>query len=292
MAKTPIFTGAGIAIVTPFHEDFSINYDKLGELIDRQIAAGTDAIIICGTTGEGSTLTPEEHAAAIKFAVDYTRGRIPVIAGTGSNDTVFAAELSAHAERVGADGLLLVTPYYNKCSQAGLVAHYSYVADRTKLPMILYNVPGRTGMGIKPETYYELSKIPNINATKEASGDISAMAKTIALCGDNLLLYSGNDDQITPLRSLGGKGVISVLSHVAPKAVHDIATLPLEEATKLQLEWLDLANDLFCDVNPIPVKAAMNMMGMEVGPTRLPLTPLNAANTAKLRATLHKHNLI
>ncbi|MCL2106038.1 MAG: 4-hydroxy-tetrahydrodipicolinate synthase [Oscillospiraceae bacterium] len=294
--KKLIFTGAGVAIVTPFHNDFSVNYDKLGELIDDQIARGTDAVIICGTTGESPTLSPEEHAEVIRFAVKRVAGRVPCIAGTGSNDTVFATRLSREAEEAGADALLMVTPYYNKASQAGLIKHFSYVADRVNIPIILYNVPSRTGVDIKPETYLALSKHPNIAAIKEANGDISSVAKTIALCGEDLAVYSGNDDQITALIALGGKGVISVLSNVAPEIAHEIAALgvagDIPASAALQLEWLDLCNDLFVDVNPIPVKAAMNMMGLEVGPCRLPLCGMSDAAAAKLKAALQNHGLI
>ena len=294
--KKTIFTGAGVAIVTPFTDDNKVNYDELGRIIDNQIENGTDAIIICGTTGEGSTLSHEEHAATIDFAVKHTAKRIPVIAGTGSNDTEYAVKLSNEAEKSGVDGLLMVTPYYNKTSQAGLVKHYEYIDHRVSTPIILYNVPSRTGMTIKPETYLELSKLNNIVATKEASGDISAVAKIAALCGDNLDIYSGNDDQITAIMSLGGKGVISVLSNVAPKVAHDIAALYLkgecEASRKLQLEYLDLCNDLFVDVNPIPVKEAMAMMGWKVGEVRMPLAPMSEAARAKLAATIKRHGLI
>jgi 4-hydroxy-tetrahydrodipicolinate synthase len=296
--KNTIFTGAGVAIVTPFRDDadMSVNYDKLAELIDEQIARGTDAIVICGTTGESTTLTPQEHEAVNRFCVEQVKGRVPVIAGCGSNETAFAAQLSIAAQRDGADALLHVTPYYNKTSQAGLVKHFYYIADRVKLPTILYNVPSRTGMTIQPETYRELSKHPNIVATKEACGDISAIARTVALCGDNLHLYSGNDDQIAALMGLGGKGVISVVSNVAPEAVHAIAAAGLAgdqaECLRLQLEWLDLCNDLFCDVNPIPVKAAMNLMGKGVGPCRLPLCEMSDTGLAKVKATLARHGMI
>ena len=294
--KNTIFTGAGVAIVTPFTEDNKVNFDELGRIIDDQIENGTDAIVICGTTGEGSTLTHEEHAAAIDFAVKHTAKRIPVIAGTGSNDTDYAVKLSNEAEKSGVDGLLMVTPYYNKTSQAGLIRQYEYINDRVSTPIVLYNVPSRTGMTIKPETYFELSKLKNIVATKEASGDISAVAQIAALCGANLDIYSGNHDQVTAIMSLGGKGVISVLSNVAPKIAHDIPTLYLngdyEGSRKLQLEWLDLCNDLFVDVNPIPVKEAMNMIGWNVGSVRMPLAPMNEAAKAKLRATLDRHGLI
>ena len=294
--KNTIFTGAGVAIVTPFTDDNKVNFEELGRIIDDQIENGTDAIVICGTTGEGSTLTHEEHAGTIDFAVKHTAKRIPVIAGTGSNDTDYAVKLSNEAEKSGVDGLLMVTPYYNKTSQAGLIKQYEYINDRVSTPIVLYNVPSRTGMTIKPETYLELSKFKNIVATKEASGDISAVAQIAALCGDNLDIYSGNDDQVTAIMSLGGKGVISVLSNVAPKIAHDIPTLYLngdyEGSRKLQLEWLDLCNDLFVDVNPIPVKEAMNMIGWNVGNVRMPLVPMNEAARAKLRATLDRHGLI
>ncbi|MDR1465200.1 MAG: 4-hydroxy-tetrahydrodipicolinate synthase [Oscillospiraceae bacterium] len=294
--KKTIFTGAGVAIVTPFHSDMSVNYAKLAELIEDQIARNTDAIVICGTTGESPTLTPEEHAECIRFAIRQTAGRIPVIAGTGSNDTMFAAELSREAERAGADALLMVTPYYNKTSQAGLIKHFTYVADRVHTPIILYNVPSRTGVNILPETYQTLSRHENIAAAKEANGDISAVAKTVRLCGDGLAVYSGNDDQITAIMALGGKGVISVLSNVAPEAAHDIAAAALAgnvaESARLQIEWLDLCNDLFVDVNPIPVKAAMNLMGLGVGPCRLPLCDPSEAKLSVLAETLRRHGLL
>ncbi len=294
--KKTIFTGAGVAIVTPFTEDNKVNFEELGKIIENQIENGTDAIVICGTTGEGSTLTHEEHTAAIDFAVNQTAKRIPVIAGTGSNDTDYAVKLSNEAEKSGVDGLLMVTPYYNKTSQAGLIKQYEYINNRVSTPIVLYNVPSRTGMTIKPETYLELSKLSNVVATKEASGDISAVAKVAALCGDNLDIYSGNDDQVTAIMSLGGKGVISVLSNVAPKVAHDIPTLYLngeyEASRKLQLEYLDLCNDLFVDVNPIPVKEAMAMMGWKVGEVRMPLAPMNEAARAKLAATMKRHGLI
>lgn len=294
--KKVLFTGAGVAIVTPFDENNNINYDLLGKLIDSQIENGTDAIIICGTTGEGSTLTHEEHSEAIKFCVDYTNRRVPVIAGTGSNDTAYGIKLSNEAEKAGVDGLLMVTPYYNKTSQEGLVLHYNRIAENVSVPIILYNVPSRTGMNILPQTYYELSHNEKIVAVKEANGDISAIAKTAALCGDDLTIYSGNDDQITAIMSLGGKGVISVLSNICPKVTHDIAASYLEgdaiKSAALQLEWLDLCNDLFVDVNPIPVKEAMVMIGINVGPCRMPLAPMPPAKREKLRNTLIKHGLI
>lgn len=294
--KKPLFTGSAIAIITPFDADGNVNFKKLGDIIDYQIENGTDAIVICGTTGEGATLDHEEHSEAIRFAVSHTAGRVPVIAGTGSNDTAYGVKLSNEAEKAGVDGLLMVTPYYNKTSQEGLIQHYTYLSERVSAPIILYNVPSRTGCNILPETYYELSKLDRIVGAKEASGNISQVAATAALCGDNLTLYSGNDDEITPILSLGGKGVISVLSHVAPRETHDIVASYLagdvEKSRKLQLEWLDVCHALFCDVNPIPVKEAMNMMGWDVGNCRLPLVPMSAANREKLRLALANHGLI
>ncbi len=295
--KKPIFTGSGVAIVTPFTgEDLKINFSLFEEIIEHQIKNGTDAIIVCGTTGEKSTLVYDEHVEALRIAVETVGKRIPVIAGTGSNDTKHAVMLSNDAERFGVDGLLMVTPYYNKASQEGLIESYSYIEKRVSTPIILYNVPSRTGVTIKPETYLELSKLPLINAAKEASGDISTLAQSMALCGDNLNFYSGNDDQITAFMALGAKGVISVLANVAPQLAHDIATLGLEgdikKSAELQLEYIDLCNALFCDVNPIPVKAAMTMMGWDVGRCRMPLSPLNAKNTELLKSVLEKHNMI
>lgn len=294
--KQTVFTGAGVAIVTPFTKDNKINYDKLAELLEFQIANKTDAIIICGTTGEGSTLDHEEHSNAIKFTVDVVNKRIPVIAGTGSNDTNYAVKLSNEAEKAGVDALLSVTPYYNKTSQRGLVEHFNYIADRVSVPIILYNVPSRTGVNILPETYAELSKHNRIVGTKEANGDISSVARTIALCGEDFSVYSGNDDQVTALMSLGGKGSISVLSNIAPEVAHNIPALYLEgkyeESRKLQLEYIDLCHDLFIDVNPIPVKEAMNMMGMDVGDCRLPLYRTADAARETLRNTLARHGLV
>ena len=294
--KKTIFTGAGVAIVTPMNEDGSVNYDAYADLIDFQIENKTDAIITCGTTGESSTLSDEEHREVIKFAIEQTAGRVPVIAGTGSNDTKYAIELSQAAEKLGADGLLLVTPYYNKTSQRGLVAHFGMIAESVKIPIILYSVQSRTGVNIAPETALELSKYDNIAAIKEASGNISQVAKIRALCGDNLDVYSGNDDQIVPLLSLGGKGVISVLSNVAPEVAHNICQYYFDgkvaESAALQLEYLDLCNDLFIDVNPIPVKEALNMMGMNAGPCRMPLYAMTDAAKDKLAATLARHGLL
>ncbi|MEG0979060.1 MAG: 4-hydroxy-tetrahydrodipicolinate synthase [Oscillospiraceae bacterium] len=294
--KNTIFTGAGVAIVTPFDKDNKINYNLLGKLIDRQIDNGTDSIIICGTTGESSTLDHDEHSEAIRFTVAHVGGRVPVIAGTGSNDTAYCLKLSNEAEEAGADALLLVTPYYNKTSQSGLIRQYNYIADRVSTPIILYNVPSRTGVNIKPETYVELAKHERIVAAKEANSDISALAKTISLCGDNLDIYSGNDDQITSFMSLGVKGVISVMSNVIPRVTSDIAHKFLDGdvkgSAKLQLEYLELCNSLFMDVNPIPVKEALIMMGFDVGECRMPLAPLSDSARQKLKDTLIKYNLI
>lgn len=268
-----IFTGAAVAVVTPMNKDGSVNYNKLGELIDGQINSGTDAIVICGTTGEASTLTDDEHLDCIKYAIDKTAGRVPVIAGTGSNDTAYAAEMSKDAEKAGADALLLVTPYYNKTSQRGLAAHFTAIADAVNIPVILYNVPSRTGCKIEISTYKMLSKHPNIVAAKEACGDISFVAELAA--ETDLDIYSGNDDQVVPIMALGAKGVISVASNIIPKEMHDMTQYALEgdfkAAAQMQLKYLSLIKALFCDVNPIPVKEAMNLMGMEVGECRLPL---------------------
>ncbi len=294
--KNTIFTGAAIAIITPMNEDGSINFDVLGEMIDDQIANSTDAIVICGTTGEASTMSDEEHLECIRFAVEKTAKRVPVIAGTGSNDTSYAVKLSKEAEEVGADGLLLVTPYYNKTTQKGLIAHFTAIADAVNIPIILYNIPGRTGMNMEVSTIKELANHKNIVAVKEASGNISYAAKLIAECGDVIDVYSGNDDMIVPLMSLGAKGVISVLSHVIPKETHDMVQYCLDnnlaEATKLQIDYLDLINNLFIEVNPIPVKEAMNMMGVNVGKCRLPLVEMSDEHKAALRASLEKHGLI
>ena len=282
-----IFKGAGVAIVTPMYEDGSVNYDKLAELLEEQIAGGTDAIIICGTTGESATMSEAEHSKVIKFAIDKVAKRIPVIAGTGSNCTKTAIELSKQAEADGADALLLVTPYYNKATQKGLIAHYTAIAESVSLPIIMYNVPSRTGCNIQPETAAYLAKnVKNIVAIKEASGNISQVAKVKALAGDSLDIYSGNDDQVIPLLALGGIGVISVLSNVAPKQTHDMVMEYLEgdreKALKIQLDALPLIDALFCEVNPIPVKAALNLMGKEVGPLRAPLTTMEEAHQQTL----------
>ena len=277
--KKKIFTGSAPALVTPMNADLSVNYEHLAALIEEQINCGSDAIVVCGTTGESATLNHQEHVNVIMTAVKAANGRVPIIAGTGSNDTAYATELSQEAEQLGVDGLLMVTPYYNKASQAGLVKHYNYVADRVNTPIILYNVPSRTGTNIKPETYKELSLHPNIVATKEANGDIASVSKTAFLCGDELNIYSGNDDQIVPILALGGCGIISVLSNIAPKVPHDMCAKffagDIEGARKMQLEYITLIYALFADVNPIPVKEAMNIIGMNVGGLRLPLVSPN-----------------
>lgn len=294
--KNTIFTGAGVAIVTPMNADGSINYEQLASYIEFQISNGTDAIISCGTTGESSTMTDEEHIEVMRFTIEKVNHRIPVICGTGSNDTAYAVNLSKTAEALGADGLLLVTPYYNKTSQRGLVKHFKAIADAVKIPCIVYNVPSRTGVNISLDTYKELAEVENIVATKEASGNISAVAKIIAECGDKLDVYSGNDDQIVPIMSLGGKGVISVLSNVLPKETHMITEYCLKNdfvsASKLQIEYLDLINKLFIDVNPIPVKEALNILGMNAGECRMPLCSMTDANVETLRNSMKAHSLI
>lgn len=275
-----IFAGAGVAIVTPFNSDETINYNKLDELLDYHCTHGTDAIIICGTTGESATMTEEEHMQCVKFAIDRVKGRIPVIAGTGSNCTRTAIDMSKEAADYGADGLLLVTPYYNKATQAGLIGHYTAVAKEAKAPIIMYSVASRTGCNIEPATVAELVKnVDNIVAVKEASGNISQVAKIMALTDGNIDLYSGNDDQIVPMLSLGAKGVISVLSNVAPQETHDICEKffngDVKGSAALQLKALPLIEQLFCEVNPIPVKKAMQLMGVECGPLRMPLTEIS-----------------
>lgn len=294
--KKTIFTGAGVAIVTPMNDDGSINFDKLGELIDFNIDNGTDAIIICGTTGESATMTDQEHIDCIRYAVEKVNKRVPVVAGTGSNHTEYAVNLSKEAEEIGADALLVVTPYYNKTSQAGLIKHFTTIAEAVELPIILYNVPSRTGVNILPETCAELSKIDNIVAIKEATGNISQVTKVAALCGDNLDIYSGNDDQIIPIMSLGGKGVISVLSNCMPAETHEICRLCLDnkfaEAREKALNLLDFSNSLFCDINPIPVKQALNNMGFEVGACRLPLVEMSDANKEKLLKSMKAIGLV
>ena len=286
-----IFTGAGVAIVTPMTETGAVNYPKLEELIEYQIANGTDAIIICGTTGESSTLTHEEHLEAIRFTVEKVAGRIPVVAGTGSNCTETAVYLSQEAEKYGVDGVLLVSPYYNKATQKGLIAHFTKIANSIKIPVVLYNIQSRTGVNMTPETIAYLAKnVENIVAVKEASGNISQIAKVAQLCGDSIDIYSGNDDQIVPILSLGGKGVISVLSNVAPKETHDIVAKFLDGdvvgSLELQLRAIPLVEKLFCEVNPIPVKAALNMLGWEVGPLRMPLSEMEEEHQKELKAAM------
>lgn len=294
MSDNTIFTGAGVAIVTPMNKDGSVNYDKLGEIIDAQINGGTDAIVICGTTGESATLSGEEHMECIRYAVEKVNKRVPVIAGTGSNDTAYAVEMSADAEKVGVDALLLVTPYYNKTSQRGLIAHFTAIADAVNIPIILYNVPSRTGCKIEISTYKELAKHRNIVATKEACGDISFTAEIAA--ETDLVIYSGNDSEIVPIMSLGGKGVISVASNIIPKEIHDLTQYALKgdykTAAEMQLKYLSLIKALFCDVNPIPVKEAMNLMGMEVGECRLPLLKPEESKTELIRSELKKFGLV
>lgn len=294
--KKPVFTGAAVAIITPMHADGSVNYDELGRIIEDQIANHTDAIVICGTTGESPALDHEEHTQCIRYTVQKVAGRVPVIAGTGSNDTRYAIQLSQQAQEDGADALLLVTPYYNKTSQAGLIAHYTAIANAVDLPCILYNVPSRTGCNLQPATLAELAKLPNINAVKEASGNISQVAEIAELCDDELNIYSGNDDQIVPLLALGGKGVISVLSNVAPQYTHDLCAKWLAGDTagslEMQLKALPLCKALFADVNPIPVKWAMNRLGWQAGACRLPLVEPSAAVQARLETAMRDFGLL
>lgn len=291
-----IFKGAGVAIVTPMKDNLEVNYDKLDEILEEQIAGKTDSIVICGTTGESATLSEEEHLEAIRFTIERVNHRIPVVAGTGSNCTQTAIQMSKEAEEAGADGVLLVTPYYNKATQNGLIAHYTAIANEIKIPAILYNVPSRTGCALQPKTIAHLVKnVENIVGVKEASGDISHVADIMHACDGAIDLYSGNDDQIVPILSLGGKGVISVLSNVAPKETHDIVALFLEgkikESRELQLKALPLVHALFSEVNPIPVKAALNLMGKEVGPLRLPLTEMEASHQEVLAEEMKKFGI-
>lgn len=286
-----IFKGAGVAIVTPMKENGDVNFEKLGEILEEQIAEGTDAVIICGTTGESSTLSHEEHMETIRYTIDKVNKRIPVVAGTGSNCTETAIMMSQEAERMGADGLLLVSPYYNKATQKGLIAHYTAIANSVKLPIILYNIAGRTGINIEPKTLLYLAEnVENIVAVKEASGNISQIADVAAMCKGKLDIYSGNDDQITPIMALGGIGVISVLSNIAPKYTHDLAMSYLngdvQKSCEMQLKALPLVRALFCEVNPIPVKAAMNLMGKEVGPLRMPLTEMEEEHKETLKKAM------
>ncbi|WP_066504314.1 4-hydroxy-tetrahydrodipicolinate synthase [Abyssisolibacter fermentans] len=290
-----LFTGSGVAIVTPF-KNSKINYNKLGELIDMHINKKTDAIIICGTTGEASTMTNEEQMNAIKFAVEKTNKRIPVIAGTGSNNTKHAIEMSRYAESVGVDGLLVVTPYYNKTTQKGLIAHYTAIADAVNIPIIIYNVPGRTGLNILPQTILELSKHPNIKGVKEASGNIEQVAEIARLCPKDFYIYSGNDDMILPLLALGGKGVISVIANILPKETHNMVELfmngNINEAIEIQLNMKALINALFIETNPIPIKTAMNLLNMDAGNLRLPLVDMTASNLHLLQQELINYGLL
>ena len=292
-----IFDGAGVALVTPFKANGDVNYDKLEEILEEQIAGGTDAIVICGTTGEASTMSPEEHLSVIKYGCEVVKGRIPVVAGTGSNCTREAVYMSQKAEEVGADGVLLVTPYYNKATQNGLIAHFTTIAESIKIPALLYHIPGRTGVTMKPETIVSLCKnVPNIVGVKEASGNFSSIATMMNMADGCIDVYSGNDDQIVPLLSMGGKGVISVLSNVAPKQTHDICQKffdgDVKGSLQMQLDAIPLISALFSEVNPIPVKAAMNMMGKEVGPLRLPLTEMEDAHKEVLKQAMKSYGIL
>lgn len=294
--KETVFTGTACAIVTPFDETGKVDYKVLRKLIDFQIASGTDAIVVCGTTGEASTLSEREQRQIIKTAVKHTEGRVPIIAGSGSNCTETAVKRSVRAQELGADALLIVTPYYNKCSQSGLCEHYAYISDRVDIPMIVYNVPSRTGVDIKPETYLELSRINHVVAAKEANGSLSALAKTINLCGDELNIYCGNDDQSAAFIAMGAKGTISVLSNIMPREAHEIAAAGLEgdakKSAELQLKYLRICNRLFCDVNPIPVKYAMGELGLCGGRCRLPLSEMTDKNKAATLNDLARYDLI
>lgn len=289
-----LFEGSGVALVTPFKNN-KVDYNKLSELIEFHIENNTDSIIICGTTGESSTMSDSEKRETIKFTVEKVRNRIPVIAGTGGNNTSYSIELSKYAEEVGVDGLLLVTPYYNKATQKGLIEHYRAIAASVNIPIILYNVPGRTGVNIIPKTVYELSKIENIKAIKEASGNISQVAEIAKLCGNDFYIYSGNDDMIVPILSLGGKGVISVVANILPNETHEIVTKFMNgyvlESKNIQLKMLDLINALFIEVNPIPIKTAMNVLGMEVGNLRLPLTNMDDNNVSVLINAIEEYGV-
>ena len=290
------FTGSGVAIVTPMNNDGSVNYNEYGRLIDFQINNGTDAIVTCGTTGESATLSHSEHCKVIEYTVKKVANRVPVIAGTGSNDTMFAKELSVEAQKLGADALLSVTPYYNKTSQAGLIRHYNFIADSVNIPIILYNVPSRTGCNIQPETYAELAKHPNIKATKEANGNTSALVRTMALCGDNLDVYSGEDSQAFIITAMGGLGVISVFANICPRESHEIIQRTIDGDFKggfeLQKKYIELMDALFSDVNPIPIKAAMNLCGFNCGPCRMPLAPMSERGYNDLKNCLVKYGII
>jgi 4-hydroxy-tetrahydrodipicolinate synthase len=293
--RNPIFTGSGVALVTPFNKD-TVDFPTLGKLIDFQLENGTDALIVCGTTGEGSTMTYRERIQTIEYCAERVDGRVPVIAGAGSNSTEIALDLSRDAERAGADGLLLVTPYYNKASQTGLLRHYLTLADSVDLPCILYNVPSRTGVTIAPETYAELAKHPNINGVKDASGNLGALQRTRNLCPEDFYIWSGNDDEVVPLCALGGVGVISVVANIMPSEMHTLARLCLDgdfvTAGKLQLYLKDFCDAMFCEVNPIPVKTAMSMLGWEVGELRLPLCEPGPEQLARIRQTLEQYALL
>jgi 4-hydroxy-tetrahydrodipicolinate synthase len=290
--KKPVFTGAAVAIITPFLPDGEINYDEFRKIIDYQLAHGTDAVVIMGTTGEASAIDDRQHREAIAFCCDYVNHRVPVIAGAGSNHTDYAISLTKFSKECGADAVLSVTPYYNKTTQRGLIAHFTAIADSADIPVILYNVPSRTGLSFTADTYYQLSKHPNINGVKEASGNFSLLVESMALCGDQMNFWSGNDDQIVPLMSLGGKGVISVLSNVCPQEAHDITQYCLNgdfaKAAQMQRDYLPLINALFCEVNPIPVKKAMELLGWNVGDVRLPLVALSDEHTALLKREMEK----
>lgn len=294
--KTPLFTGSSVAIVTPMHADGSVNYEKLSQLIELQIQGGTSAITICGTTGESATLKDPEHIAVIAHCVKAVAGRIKVIAGTGSNETDHAVYLSQEAQKAGADGLLLVTPYYNKCSPKGLVRHYMTVADSVQIPAIVYNVPSRTGVSMGVDIYRQLSEHPLINGVKEASGNTELVLRTMAACGDDFNIWSGNDTQIVPLMAMGCKGVISVLANICPSATAELAGACLQgdyqKAAAMQIRYIELIDALFCEVNPIPVKTALNLMGMEVGPLRMPLCEMEDAAKARLSAAMEKIGLL
>ncbi len=294
--KEPIFVGSAVAIITPMHEDKTINYEAFAKMLDFQIENGTDAIVVVGTTGEASTLNTREHRDAIKFTMEYVNHRVPVIAGCGSNNTAYGIEMARSACSYNVDGLLLVTPYYNKTTQKGLISHYRMYHDATDKPIILYNVPSRTGVNLLPETLAELAKLPRINGVKEASGNISQVMKVRALCGDELNIWSGNDDQIPAVMACGGKGVISVLANVCPQQTHDMVMAYLNgdanKCTDMMAEYLELANALFVEVNPIPVKTACNMMGMEAGPLRMPLCDMTEEHTEYLRGVLDKYGLL
>ncbi len=294
--RTPVFTGSCPALVTPFDQNNIINYDAFGRLIDAQIEAGVDAVCVCGTTGESATMSIREHIAAVEFCVKRVNHRVKVIAGAGSNDTSAAVYLSQHAQDSGADALLHVTPYYNKASQAGLIKHYEYIADRVELPIILYNVPGRTGVSFTAETYKVLSENPKINGVKEASGNFSLLAHTRFLCGDDFFIWSGNDDQVVPMMALGAKGVISVASNIVPKVMVKMSHLCLDNdfaaASRLQIQYMDLIDALFTEVNPIPIKAAMNLLGMEAGPLRLPLCDISEKNLEVLHRAMGRADLL